>query len=111
FQMEDAMLEHARDFLLRNARLLERQRFAALFEGAPAAGVLRALGAYQNADGGFGLGLEPDKRDPASQPVDVQFAFETMDSVGAFDGAMARRACDWLETVTRPEGGVPFALP
>ncbi len=105
------MLAGARDFLLRNARLLERRRFAAEFEGAPATAVVAALAAYRNADGGFGSGLEPDKRDPASQPVDVQFALETMDEAGAPDRGMALSACDWLMTVSTPEGGVPFALP
>ncbi len=105
------MLARARDFILRNARLLERQRFAVEFEGAPAAGVARALSAYRNADGGFGHALEPDKRDPESQPVDVQFALETLDAAGAFDAEIARAACDWLATVTTVEGGVPFALP
>ena len=105
------MLATARDFVARNARLLERRVFAALFDGGPARAVVRALAAYQNEDGGFGNALEPDKRDPASQPVDVQFALETMDAVSAFDHAMALRACDWLVTVSTSEGGVPFALP
>ena len=105
------MLAKARDFILRNARLLERRCFAAAFEGGPASAVVNALAAYRNADGGFGAALEPDKRDPASQPVDAQFALETMDTVGAFDRAMALKACDWLATVSTQEGGVPFALP
>jgi hypothetical protein len=106
-----AMLERARDFILRNARLLERATFATLFEGASPEPVRRALAAYQNDDGGFGNALEPDKRDPASQPVDVQFALETMDKAGAFDMGMARRACAWLMSASTEEGGVPFALP
>ena len=105
------MLAEARDFILRNARLLERRRFAAEFEDGPAAAAIAALGAYCNEDGGFGAALEPDKRDPASQPVDVQFALETMDAVGAFDRAMALRTCDFLVGVSTSEGGVPFALP
>ena len=105
------MLSKARDFILRNARLLERRRFAAQFEGAPAASVVTALAAYRNTDGGFGAALEPDKRDPASQPVDVQFALETMDGVGAFDRQIALGVCGWLARVSTAEGGVPFALP
>src|SRR5580658_10368798 len=107
--MEGGMLAKARDFILRNARLLERRRFAAEFEGGPAAAVVTALAAYRNADGGFGAALEPDKRDPASQPVDVQFALETMDAVGAFDRGLALGACDFLARISTPEGGVPFA--
>jgi hypothetical protein len=109
--MPDDMIDRARDFLLRNGRLLERRLFASNFEGAPAPPAVEALAAYQNADGGFGSGLEPDKRDPCSQPVDLQFALETLDSIDAATGPTVARACDWLLTVTTDEGGVPFALP
>ena len=70
----------------------------------------RALAAYQNEDGGFGSALEPDCRDPGSQPVAVQVALEMLDQMGAFHRHMALRACDWLQSVSRPEGGLPFAL-
>lgn len=105
-----ASLSRARDFLDCNGRLLERRLFAFHHDRGEVAAVVSALTAYQNADGGFGWGLEPDKRTPASQPVDVQLAFEILDEVGALGGAMAVRACDWLETVTTEEGGVPFSL-
>ncbi|MEJ0026810.1 MAG: hypothetical protein WDN01_12350 [Rhizomicrobium sp.] len=105
------MLAKARDFVLRNARLLERRRFEAEFDGGPASAVVTALAAYRNTDGGFGQALEPDKRDPASQPVDVQFALETMDAVGAFDRQLALGACDFLAKISTHEGGVPFVLP
>ena len=104
-------IDHARDFIVRNARLLERRLFAFHFDGGAAEPVVRALAAYQNPDGGFGGGLEPDKRDPGSQPQDAQFALETLDAVGALDSILALRLCDWLETVTTEEGGVPYALP
>ena len=105
------VLDRARDFLLRNGRLLERRLFEHHFEGASAEPVVRALAAYQGRDGGFGSALEPDKRDPHSQPVDVQIAFEILDEVDAFDPLLARRACDWLASIATPEGGLPFALP
>ena len=34
-----------------------------------------------------------------------------LDLVGGFSDAMVLRACDWLDTITTPQGGVPFALP
>jgi hypothetical protein len=105
-----ASLSRALDFLDRNARLLERRLFAFHFEGGEASAVVSALAAYQNPDGGFGWGLEPDKRTPASQPVDLQVGFETLAEVGALGGPTAVRACDWLARVTTEEGGVPFSL-
>src|SRR5437588_625353 len=70
--MDEHSFSKAREFTLANARLLEQRAFATLFEGAPAQGIVDALRGYQNEDGGFGHGLEPDKRCPASLPIDVE---------------------------------------
>ena len=104
-------VDNAHDFILRNGRLLERRLFERLWRSGPAAAVVSALAAYQNADGGFGSGLEPDKRDPGSQPVDLQIALEVLDMAGAAAPEMIARACDWLGAAATPEGGLPFALP
>jgi hypothetical protein len=103
--------ERARTFIYTHARLLERHLFAALFEGGPGEAVIAALRAYQNPDGGFGNALEPDLRTPASQPLAVERAFVALDLVDGFGDPLVLRACDWLETVSTPQGGVPFALP
>ncbi len=109
--MSDTRLDCAQDFMWRYARLLDRHLFAFHFTGGPKEPVLAALRAYQNADGGFAHGLEPDKRCPESQPVDVEFAFTLLDEIDAFDDPMVARACDFLMTITTAEGGVPFATP
>ncbi len=101
----------AADFIWRNARVLERQVFAALFLGGDMMRALEALRPYQNKDGGFGNGLEPDIRGPVSQPVPTEFAFRTLDQVGAIEETMIGRACDYLQTITTDEGGVPWVLP
>jgi hypothetical protein len=106
-----ARLERAADFTWRTARLLERLRFSHLFQGSSSQPVLAALQAYQNPDGGFGNALEPDLRAPASQPVPTWFALKILDEAGRFGEPMARRACDYLATITTQEGGVPFVLP
>jgi hypothetical protein len=100
--------EAGRDFVFREARVLEQRLFATLFKGAPAAGVFDALRAHRNDDGGFGHGLEPDKRCPDSQPLDVSFAFKAMDTAGTLDPDLARGACDFLATIGP---GLPVVLP
>src|SRR5438309_11829070 len=80
-------LSAAADFIWRNARLLERHVFTHLFLGGDKAPVLEALRPYQNSDGGFGNGLEPDIRGPVSQPVPVEIAFRTLDQIDAFTEA------------------------
>jgi hypothetical protein len=114
--MNDHLIERAQDFIWRNARLLERQLFTYLFrDGAPEA-VIGALRAYQNPDGGFGQALEPDKRCPDSQPVDVEMALKILDVCSALTDPQVQELlinplCDFLASITAPSGGVPFALP
>lgn len=111
---DSSTLERARDFIWRNARLLDRHRFTRLFLNGPVEPVLTALRAYQNPDGGFGNALEPDKRCPDSQPIDQEVALRILDEVGFSSPTandLASRVCDYLVTITRPEGGIPFVLP
>jgi hypothetical protein len=109
--MTDDIFTRARDFLLREGRLLDRRLFAVLFEGADPAGAVDVLRGYQNPDGGFGHGLEPDKRCPDSLPIDVEAALRAMVTAGHVDGPMVRRACDWLASVASPDGAVALSFP
>ena len=103
-------LNAAATFLHANARVLERRRFEHLFEGGPKEPVLDALRAYRNDDGGFGHAIEPDMRAPTSQPVGVHTVMEILHEVGAHDDPMIGPAADWLATITREDGGIPFVL-
>ena len=108
--MTTSLFAHAEEFIWKNARTLDRHRFAFHFKDGSPDAVIAALRAYQNGDGGFGNALEPDIRCPNSQPVPVQHALEILDITG-WDDEMVRRACDYLVTITTDEGGVPFVLP
>lgn len=107
------LLASARAFLDREARLIERRLAAVRFDGASPRGVVDAVRAYRNDDGGFGHGLEPDKRCPASLPIDVEIALDILVAAGAGSEArdLIRGACDWLATVATPDGGVASAFP
>ncbi|MCG5218984.1 hypothetical protein [Streptosporangium sp. KLBMP 9127] len=104
-------LARAERFILLNARLIDRLRFAALFADGTAERVLAALRLYQNPDGGFGNALEPDLRGAGSQPEPVEIAFWILDEFAALDDPMVAPACDYLASVSTGEGGVPFVLP
>jgi hypothetical protein len=105
------ILAAGRAFLEREGRLVERRLAATLFDGAPAAGAVDALRGYRNPDGGFGHGLEPDKRCPDSLPIDVEAAFDVMVVAGAVDEPVVAGACDWLDRVAAPDGAVPLSFP
>jgi hypothetical protein len=117
------MFTAGRAFLDGEGRLIERRLAAVLFDGADPSGVVDAVRAYRNPDGGFGHGLEPDKRCPASLPIDVESAFDILlVACGAGGGAgdwsshlgvdgLVLGACDWLGLVAAPEGAVPLSFP
>jgi hypothetical protein len=110
----DNQFAAARAFILRQGRLLERRLFATCFEGAQAAGVIDALRGYRNDDGGFGHGLEPDKRCPASLPIDVETALQALAAAGTVDQPLVVAACDYLAKVAADVnrgGAVPLAFP
>ena len=103
-------LSAAATFLHANARVLERRRYAHLFEDAPKEPVLHALRAYRNDDGGFGHAIEPDMRAPTSQPVGIHTTMEILHEIDAHDDPMIGPAADWLARITRDDGGIPFVL-
>src|SRR5256885_1064112 len=104
-------LDAARDFLIRDARLLERRLFATIFDGAPPGPVADAVRSHRNDDGGFAHAPEPDNRAPTSQPLDVEQALDSLSAAGAWDDDIARGACEFLASIASPEGAVPLLQP
>jgi len=101
----------ATDFMATHARVLDRRRFALLNGEADPSGALAALDGYRNPDGGYGWGLEADLRSPESQPGAALHAFEVFEDIAPAAAAQAAALCDWLDSVTLPDGGLPMALP
>ncbi|MER7164928.1 hypothetical protein ABT336_02465 [Micromonospora sp. NPDC000207] len=104
----------ADSFLAAHGRLLDRRRFALLTgETTPGqrAAVLAAVRGYRNGDGGYGWGLEPDLRTPESQPAAALHALEAITDAGPTTTPDTLALLDWLGSATRPDGGLPFALP
>jgi hypothetical protein len=104
-------LDAASDFMATHARMLDRRRFDVLFRDGPPEATLAALSAYRNPDGGYGWGLEPDLRARESQPGAALHAFEVFEDILPVTSPRAVELCDWLASVSLPDGGVPFALP
>jgi hypothetical protein len=101
----------ATDFMAAHARVLDRRRFELLQGETDPAGALAALDGYRNADGGYGWGLEPDLRSPESQPGSAWHAFEVLEDIAPATAPHAATLCDWLNSITLADGGLPFALP
>ena len=99
------------DFIASHARLLDRRRMELALGGGDPEATLAGLAGYRNPDGGFGWGLEPDSRAPAGQPVAALHAFEVFEEVAPVTSPMAVGLLDWLASIARPGGAVPFAVP
>jgi hypothetical protein len=107
-------LPAAVSFVTTHARILDRHRLRLLLDpdrGDTTEPALAAVEAYRNPDGGYGWGLEPDLRSISSQPSAALHAFEVWADVRSAVGPRAGQLCDWLASVSLPDGGLPFALP
>jgi len=97
-RLTPAAYARARDFLLAQARPLERALFRFHFDNAPAVDVREALAPFQNADGGFGNALEADFRLPDSSAIATCLAFKHFRTIrlDARD-RMVQRAVRWTQ--------------
>ncbi len=101
----------ARDFILTNARMIERRLFQFHFENDNSEGVFHAVYAYRNSDGGFGHGMEPDTASPESQPLFSIMALETLDEIGFLNpDLILKDFMPYFESVTTEMGGIPWML-
>lgn len=105
----------ARAFLEERGRPLDTARFRHAFGHGDAAGVLDALRAYQNEDGGFGRALEPDCRAPHSSVLATMLALRALQELEVtVDEPLLTGAAHWLQAHlhTDLDGSVwPFLPP
>ncbi len=94
-KLSQTAYEKAKNYIQKHARPIDQALFEYYFEGGSPIAVHDALAAYQNPDGGFGRGLEPDIRSEASSPyvttIALQYliAIETGSASELVQGAIA----------------------
>lgn len=94
-------------FVEASARPLDQARLYHRIGRGGAEAVVAALAAYQNPDGGFGHGLEPDLATPASSAIATSAAIQALCEAGAdCDEPMVRKTLAWLEGAFDWERGV-----
>jgi hypothetical protein len=77
-EMNDVQYQKIRKWIYRNARPVDLARWQFHFENGSIENVLDALSAYQNKDGGFAHGYEPDFWNPNSTGLQTWFAIELL---------------------------------
>lgn len=99
--------DRARAFVQSHGRDLDDALLRHAFDGAGAEAGLRALAPYQNADGGFAHGLEPDLPTPASTAIVTSVGLQILRQLGApADHPMVRGAMGWLADAFDRRAGV-----
>src|SRR5713226_4689276 len=90
--------EAARAFVDRMGRPLDRALLRHHLGEQGAEPAFEALAAFQNQDGGFGHGLEPDTTSPASTAIATSIGLRLLARLGAgSDHPMVRGTLAWLD--------------
>jgi hypothetical protein len=106
-QLSQEALGRARQFLMTQARPLERALFEHRLEGASVDGALAELSRFQNEDGGLGQALEPDLRTPGSSALATGIGLQILRELGCpIDHPMVRKAVAYLITTYDNEAQV-----
>ncbi len=108
WKISRAALNRAQRFVAEHARpvdqaLLEFQLADESVAGAAFQAVVRAIEGYQNPDGGFGHGIEPDVRTPTSLAISTSVGLQHLREIGATSRLpVVRKAMAYLvQTVDR----------
>jgi hypothetical protein len=102
----------AHTFLASHARPLEYAVFQRTFGEGPTWPVIDAIQSFQNPDGGFGHGLEPDALTPVSGALATSVALRRLAEVEApGDHPVVRAAADYLRTSLVPHERVWRIVP
>ncbi|MYL28675.1 hypothetical protein GLW03_02470 [Halobacillus halophilus] len=106
-------MERTSRWLKRNARPLEAARWEALFEKGSKAKVLEYLKAFQNEDGGFGHGVEPDFQLPDSSPMAAWAASQVLTelNVSSKEPLLQQMVSYLLRTYDHHSGMWPSVIP
>jgi hypothetical protein len=93
-----------KDFIFKNGRLLERKLFSYFFENGNKEGVIKALIAYQNLDGGFGNGIEPDLLCPDSNAIGAETALYLLDLLETSKSDIITNIAKWVVNSQNSQG-------
>lgn len=106
-----SQIETAEEYINTYCRPLEQKRFSCLFRNGDTGDVYRELEKFQNADGGFGNGLEPDFLLPDSSALATSLAFQFLDEIPDNNNDIVKQAIGYLEQSYLPNRKGWLAVP
>lgn len=94
------LFKQLKDYMDSDARPLERSIFNYYFNDSSSEGILNSLEAFQNQDGGFGQGIEPDFKLTMSSPMATSIGLRHLSKIDYSVRAqnMIAKAVSYLET-------------
>ena len=98
-KLSEAILNGLNTYMNTEARPLERSIFNYYFNNSTGDHILDSLEAFQNSDGGFGIGIEPDYKLPQSSPMATSIGLRYLSKIDNSDRAqnMIAKAVGYLE--------------
>ena len=102
--IDENQIKKIKEFIFKNGRLLERRLFSFFFENGNKNEVIKALVAYQNMDGGFGNGIEPDLICPDSTAIGAETAMYILDLLEFVDNEITDQLFSWILKEQKEEG-------
>ena len=99
-KISKTLLSKINSYMNKEARPLERAIFNNYFNDSGVNAILDSLEAFQNSDGGFGQGLEPDFKLIQSSPMATSIGLRHLSKIDNSDRAqyMIEKAIEYLET-------------
>ena len=102
--LNKSQIKKVRYFIFRNGRLIERKLFSFFFESGNKDDVIKALIGYQNIDGGFGNGIEPDLLCPDSTAIGAETALYILDILEISNSDIVTNIAKWVVNSQNSEG-------
>ena len=102
--INEKQFKEIKEFIFKNGRLIERRLFSFFFENGNKDAVIKALVAYQNLDGGFGNGIEPDLLCPDSTGIGAETALYILDILDLSKSDIVTNLAKWVVNSLNSEG-------
>lgn len=103
-QLTREVFQKVEGFIQTQGRELEKAHLSYLFHNGSAQAVVDALIKYQNEDGGFGHGLEPDFVMPVSSPMASTIAFQIIGEISGENAeTLIEQGIRYFESTFQPE--------